>query len=173
MLFRSEKFGGIDVAINNAGVCLPVKTVLDTTEEEFDRVFDIDVKGVYNVCKAVIPHMLAAGGSIVNVSSVWGLKGASCEAIYSAAKAAVIGFTQALAKEYASANLRINAVAPGFIDTPMNDGILGKDREETLSEMPLGRVGSKEEVAKSVFFLADKGSYITGATLNVSGGWVI
>ncbi len=167
------KYGGIDVAVNNAGVALPVKTILDTTEEEFDRVFDIDVKGVYNFSKAVIPHMLGKGGAIVNVSSVWGVVGASCEAVYSAAKAAVIGFTKSLAKEYAGANVRINAVAPGFIDTPMNDGICGKDRQETVAEIPLGRTGRAEEVAKAVFFLADKGTYITGETLNVNGGWFV
>lgn len=167
-----KKYGRIDALINAAGVALPIKTLLDTTEEEFDKVFSVNVKGTVNVIKRVLPEMLAAGGVIINFSSMWGISGASCEALYSASKAAVIGLTKSLAKEYAAANIRVNAIAAGFIDTPMNDGIVGTDRVEAISEIPLGRVGTPEEVASACFMLAENG-FITGEVLNISGGEVI
>lgn len=167
-----EKYGKLDVVVNCAGVALPIKTLLDTTETEFDKVFAVNVKGSYNLAKRAISEMLCCGGAIVNVSSMWGLVGGSCEAVYSASKAAVIGLTKALAKEYAGANIRVNAVAPGFIDTKMNDGIVGEDRQEVVSEIPLGRIGRIEEVADAAYFLAEN-AFVTGEILNISGGEVI
>lgn len=165
--------GGISSLVNNAGIALPVKTFLDTTEEDFDRVFSVDVKGVYFAMKHAVPHMLERGGSVINVSSMWGLCGGSCEALYSAAKAAVIGLTKATAKEVSSCGVRVNCVAPGYIDTPMNGWMSREERKSLEEEIPLGRAGQAEEIAEAVFFLAESGGYITGETLNVSGGFVI
>ncbi len=169
----AKKCGKIDVLVNCAGVALPIKTVLDVTEAEFDKVFDVNMKGVFLVTKSVVPHMLENGGAIVNVSSMWGVSGGSCEAVYSASKAAVIGFTKALAKELAEAKIRVNAVAPGFIETKMNGAFSPADRELIKEDIPLKRFGLPSDVAKSVLFLAEGADFVTGATLNVSGGEVI
>ncbi len=163
----------IDVLVNNAGIALPIKTILDCDQEDFNRIFDVNVKGTFNFSKAVLPRMLGEGGAIVNVSSMWGLVGGSCEVLYSASKAAVLGFTKALAKEYASSNVRINAVAPGFIETEMNAAFSADDRDLIKSDIPLGRFGEPKDVAEAIFFLADKAEFATGITLNISGGEVI
>ena len=165
--------GKLDVLVNSAGIALPIKTLLDTTSKEFDKAFSVNVKGVYNCCKAAIPAMLDGGGSIINISSMWGVTGGSCEAIYSASKAAVIGFTKALAKEYAAAGITINCVAPGYIDTPMNDNLSDENKKLAIADIPVGRVGEGEDVAKAVFYLAESGGFVTGEVLSVNGGEVI
>ncbi len=165
--------GRLDVLVNSAGIALPIKTLLDTTPKEFDKAFSVNVKGVYNCCKAAIPAMLDGGGSIINISSMWGVTGGSCEAIYSASKAAVIGFTKALAKEYAAAGITINCVAPGYIDTPMNDNLSDENKKLAIADIPVGRVGEGEDVAKAVFYLAENGGFVTGEVLSVNGGEVI
>lgn len=165
--------GRLDVLVNSAGIALPIKTLLDTTSKEFDKAFSVNVKGVYNCCKAAIPAMLDGGGSIINISSMWGVTGGSCEAIYSASKAAVIGFTKALAKEYAAAGITINCVAPGYIDTPMNDNLSDENKKLAIADIPVGRVGDGEDVAKAVLYLAENGGFVTGEVLSVNGGEVI
>lgn len=165
--------GRLDVLVNSAGIALPIKTLLDTTSKEFDKAFSVNVKGVYNCCKAAIPAMLDGGGSIINISSMWGVTGGSCEAIYSASKAAVIGFTKALAKEYAAAGITINCVAPGYIDTPMNDNLSDENKKLAIADIPVGRAGEGEDVAKAVFYLAENGGFVTGEVLSVNGGEVI
>lgn len=165
--------GRLDVLVNSAGIALPIKTLLDTTSKEFDKAFSVNVKGVYNCCKAAIPAMLDGGGSIINISSMWGVTGGSCEAIYSASKAAVIGFTKALAKEYAAAGITINCVAPGYIDTPMNDNLSDENKKLAIADIPVGRVGEGEDIAKAVFYLAENGGFVTGEVLSVNGGEVI
>lgn len=165
--------GRLDVLVNSAGIALPIKTLLDTTSKEFDKAFSVNVKGVYNCCKAAIPAMLDGGGSIINISSMWGVTGGSCEAIYSASKAAVIGFTKALAKEYAAAGITINCVAPGYIDTPMNDNLSDENKKLAIADIPVGRAGTGEDVAKAVFYLAENGGFVTGEVLSVNGGEVI
>ncbi len=165
--------GRLDVLVNSAGIALPIKTLLDTTSKEFDKAFSVNVKGVYNCCKAAIPAMLDGGGSIINISSMWGVTGGSCEAIYSASKAAVIGFTKALAKEYAAAGITINCVAPGYIDTPMNDNLSDENKKLAIADIPVGRVGEGEDVAKAVFYLAENGGFVTGEVLSVNGGEVV
>lgn len=165
--------GRLDVLVNSAGIALPIKTLLDTTSKEFDKAFSVNVKGVYNCCKAAIPAMLDGGGSIINISSMWGVTGGSCEAIYSASKAAVIGFTKALAKEYAAAGITINCVAPGYIDTHMNDNLSDENKKLAIADIPVGRVGEGEDVAKAVFYLAENGGFVTGEVLSVNGGEVI
>lgn len=168
-----SKASGIDVLVNNAGIAQQIKPLLDTTEEEFDSIFNTNVKGVFLACKEVIPYMLENGGNIVNVSSMWGLVGASCESVYSASKGAIISFTKSLAKEYAGANIKVNAIAPGFIDTPMNAHLSKEDRQLCLNDIPLGRFGAVEDVAKAVAFLCDADLFMTGEVINLSGGEVI
>ena len=171
--FFIKRAGGIDVLVNNAGIAQKIKPLLDTTENEFDGVFSTNVKGVFLTCRQVIPYMLEKGGNIVNVSSMWGFVGASCESVYSASKGAVICFTKALAKEYASAKIKVNAVAPGFIDTPMNACLSTEDRNLCLEDIPLGRFGKAEDVANAVAFLSEDNCFITGEVINLSGGEVI
>ncbi|MBR2337389.1 MAG: SDR family oxidoreductase [Clostridia bacterium] len=168
-----KKAGGLNALINCAGVAQKIKPLIDTSEEEFDEVFSANVKGVFGATKFALPHMLNNGGSIVNVSSMWGLVGASCESVYSASKGAILAFTKSLAKEYASAGIRVNAVAPGLIDTRMNECLSKEDKALAIEEIPLGRIGLAEEVARAVVFLCEEGTFITGEVINVSGGNVI
>lgn len=168
-----SRAGKLDVLVNSAGVALPIKTLLDTTEKEFDETFAVNVKGTYNAIKRVLPLLLKSGGSVVNVSSMWGVTGGSCEAIYSASKAAVIGMTKALAKEYAASGVTINCVAPGYIDTPMNDNLSDENKKLAIEDVPVGRAGEGEDVAKAVLYLAENGGFVTGEVLNVNGGEVI
>lgn len=168
-----KKYGRLDVVVNSAGIALPVKTILDVSEEEYDKVFSVNVKGVFSVTKAAVPFMLERGGAIINISSMWGLAGGSCEAVYSASKAAVIGFTKAVAKEFAGAGIRVNAIAPGFIDTKMNAAFGEEDRKSILSDIPLARFGLPSDVAKAALYLADYADFVTGTVLNVSGGEII
>lgn len=159
--------GALDVLVNNAGIDL-WRQVQDTAYDEWRRVMDVNAGGAFLLTKYAVPAMLARGGAIVNVSSVWGVKGGSCESAYSASKGAVIAFTAALSKELAPA-VRVNCVAPGAIDTPMNAGYSPEERREIEGRIPLGRFGRAEEVAEAVYFLAVN-RYITGQTLCVDGG---
>ena len=166
-----KEYSRIDILVNNAGISL-IKPFLDTTAEEWQRMLDVDLSGVFNVTKAVAPAMVSRkSGAIVNVSSVWGVHGASCEVAYSAAKAGVIGLTKALAKELAPSGITVNAVAPGVIDSPMNSAHLSEQElSELAEETPLGRLGQPEEVAKAVRSLAEN-RFITGQVLGVDGGF--
>ncbi len=169
-----QEAGQIDVLICNAGVSLN-RMLMDTTDEEYRRVMDTNVYGVFNTIRAVLPHMFwRRTGAIVTVSSIWGETGGSCEAVYSASKAAVIGMTRALAREVAPAGIRVNCIAPGMIDTPMNDCYSEQEKREISEEIPLGRMGTPEEVAEAAFFLAgNQASYLTGQVMGVNGGWLI
>lgn len=166
-----REFGHIDILINNAGISL-IKPFLDTSYEEWRRVMDIDLTGVFNVTRAVVPSMVSRkSGAVVNISSVWGVHGASCEVAYSAAKAGVIGFTKALAKELGPSGITVNAVAPGVIDSPMNSAHLTPEEMSGLAEdTPLGRLGQAYEVARAVRALAEN-RFITGQVLGVDGGF--
>lgn len=166
------EFGGIDVLVNNAGVALSQGLFTDFTENDAKQIFDINVFGMMNCSRSVIPHLVnKKNGKIINVSSVWGITGGSCEVIYSASKAAVIGFTKALAKELAPSGICVNCIAPGFIDTDMNSHLTKAEIEEFCEDIPLGRTGKAEEIAKSIYFLASSdASYITGQVLTVDGG---
>lgn len=170
--FTVEKFGKIDVLVNNAGIALPQSVLQSVTEEDFDKLVSINLKSIFNCSKAVIDGMISnGGGSIINISSVWGQIGGSCEVLYSMTKAGVIGFTKALAQELAPSNIRVNAVAPGFINTDMNAHLDEEAVNEFLTGVPLGRVGNTNDVAQAVLFLAsENASYITGHVLNVNGG---
>lgn len=160
----------LDVLVNNAGVSL-IKVIQDTTPQDWNRIFDVNVKGVYHCCREVVNKMIfAGGGAIVNVGSIWGEVGASCETAYSASKGAVIAFTKALAKELAPSNVRINCVSPGVIDTQMNSHLVGAEMEELISSIPMERIGAPAEVAEACVFLAES-TYVTGEVLSVGGGF--
>ena len=161
----------IDVLINNAGVA-HIGLLTDMTESDWNTVFQTNIGGVFHVTQAVLPGMISRRqGSVVNISSMWGETGASCEVAYSAAKAAVIGFTKALAKEVGPSGVRVNCVSPGLIDTDMNAELDEQSLRELADETPLSRIGTAEEVARAVLFLAEDGaSFITGQVLGVSGG---
>lgn len=167
-------FRRIDVLVNCAGIA-HIGLFTDMTEDEWDRLFAVNVRSAFSLTKAVLPGMISAlKGSIVNVSSMWGEVGASCEVAYSATKAALIGLTKALAKEVGPSGVRVNCVTPGVIDTDMNAQLLAEDRAALADETPLGRIGTAEEVAKAILFLCGEGaSFITGQVLGVSGGLVI
>jgi len=167
-------FGGIDVLINNAGISRQA-LFTDITEAEWDAMMDVHVKGTFHCSQCVLGHMLEKkAGNIINVSSVWGMTGASCEVHYSTAKAAVIGFTKALAKEVGPSGIRVNCIAPGIIQTEMN-GFLTKDETRALIEQtPLQRFGTAGEIARCMLFLAsDAADFITGQVLSPNGGFVI
>ena len=168
------KFGTLDILVNNAGVAHQA-LLTDTDEIDFDRIMDINLKGVFNCCKAVIPSMVSRqAGKIINISSMWGQVGASCEVAYSAAKAGVIGLTKALAKELAPSGITVNAIAPGLIETGMNSNLTIEELTEFVESIPLGRMGSADEIAAAIEYLAsDKADYITGQVLGVNGGYVI
>lgn len=169
-----SKLGGIDILINNAGISQQ-KLFTDITEEDFDNIMDINVKGVFNCCQAFLPHMIfQKSGSIVNVSSMWGITGASCEVHYSASKAAVIGLTKSLAKETGLSGVRVNCVAPGFIDTKMNSRLSEREKQDFAEQTALNRLGCAKEAAAAIYFLASsEASYITGQVISADGGFVI
>lgn len=163
-------YDSLDVLVNNAGISL-IKVIQDTTLTDWNRIFDTNVKGTFLCSREVTNKMVCArGGSIINISSVWGEVGASCEVAYSASKGAVISFTKALAKELAPSNVRVNCIAPGVIDTDMNRHLLDEEMEELVSSIPMGRIGAPEEVAKACIYLAES-EYVTGEVLSVGGGF--
>lgn len=166
-----REYGHIDILVNNVGISL-IKPFLDTTAEEWRRMIDVNLTGVFNVTKVASGEMVSRkSGAIVNVSSVWGVHGASCEVAYSAAKAGVIGFTKALAKELGPSGITVNAVAPGVIESPMNSAHLSDEElRELAEETPLCRLGLPAEVAKAVRSLAEN-RFITGQILGVDGGF--
>lgn len=172
--FAHSNFGSITTLVNNAGIAEQIM-FCDITEEKWDRMFAVDVKGVYNCIQAALPDMIHnKSGRIINISSMWGITGASCEVHYSAAKAAVIGMTKALAKELGPSGITVNAIAPGVISTEMNGNISEEIMSELKEETPIGRIGTPEDIAETAIFLASpKASFITGEVISVNGGFVI
>lgn len=168
----AKDLGGVDVLVNNAGIS-SIKMLCDVTEEEWDRTFDVNVKSAYLCSNAACGYMVHNKyGRIINVSSVWGIRGASCEVHYSASKSALAGFTKALAKELALSGITVNCVCPGFIDTRMNCHLDENERSSVIDEIPMNRAGKPEEVAQAIlFFASEKASYITAQVLGVDGGW--
>ena len=169
-----EAFGAIDILVNNAGITRD-GLLLRMKEEDWDAVLNTNLKGVFHCSKAAAKFMMKKRyGRIVNLASVVGLVGNSCQANYAAAKAGVIGFTKALAKELAGRGITANAIAPGFIRSDMTDVLPDKVKETMLAGIPLGRAGEPEDVAKAALFLAsDQAAYITGQVLTVDGGMVM
>lgn len=166
-----EKMGGLDILINNAGITRD-NLLLRMSEEDFDKVIQVNLKSVFNYTKAAVKPMIAQRfGRIVNIASVVGLIGNPGQANYVASKAGVIGFTKAMAKEFASRNININAVAPGFIETEMTDKLSEKQKELLLTNVPLKRMGKPEDVARVVSFLcSEDANYITGQIIAIDGG---
>ncbi len=169
-----SKFGKIDVLVNNAGITKDGLIAM-MKEEAFDRVIDINLKGTFNMTRNVVPYMMKKRcGNIVNISSVVGVAGNAGQSNYAASKAGIIGFTKSLAKELSARNIRVNAVAPGFIDTDMTSVLTDKVKENIYAQIPLKRMGDTKEVANVVYFLSnDESSYITGQVINVDGGMVM
>lgn len=169
-----EKFGNIDVLVNNAGIS-KISAFGDISETEWDEIITVNLKGVFNCCQSVLPYMLKnKKGWIINISSIWGMTGASCEVHYSAAKAGVIGLTKALAKELGPSNIQVNCIAPGIIETDMNSNIGDEESGKLKENTPLMRFGTALEIAHSILFLASEDvSFITGQVISPNGGFVI
>lgn len=169
-----KKTGRIDVLINNAGISVSGLFMYITPEQE-ELIWKVNVQGTYNCTRSALPFMInAKSGKIINISSMWGQTGASCEVHYSASKAAIIGFTKALAKELGPSGINVNCIAPGVILTDMNNSYSEETMESLKNEAPLERLGKPEDIAESISFLAsEKSSFITGQILCVNGGFII
>ncbi len=164
-----EGMGSLDVLVNNAGICLSGQ-VQDITLSAWERQMSVNAGGAFLTTKYAVKKMIGKGGAIINVASVWGETGGSCESAYSATKGALIAFTKALAKELAPAGITVNCVSPGAIDTVMNASLSMEEREQLCKDIPMGRFGLPEEVAELIFFLS-KQKYITGQDIGINGGW--
>ncbi len=167
-----QKLGSVDVLVNNAGVSL-IKQIQDVSYEEFNRLMSINVGGAFLCSREAAKGMIdKQRGLIINISSVWGEVGGSCESVYSASKAALIGFTKALAKELGWSGIRVNCISPGVIDTPMNAHFSKEEMKDLQGEIPMGRLGVGEDIAKAALYL-EENAYVTGIDLPVNGGFSI
>ena len=173
-LFRQieDRFGAVDVLINNAGISY-IGLLTDMTPDDWNRVISSNLTSVFNCCSLAIPMMLKKkSGRIINISSVWGNVGASCEVAYSASKGGMNAFTKALAKELAPSNIQVNAIACGAIDTEMNQFLSEDDRLSLIEEIPANRLGQANEVAEFTYQLATANAYLTGQIISLDGGWI-
>lgn len=166
-----NSFGKIDILVNNSGIS-KIGLFIDMDEKDYDEIMNVNFKGVYNCTSYAVKDMIKRkSGSIINISSIWGNVGASCEVLYSATKGAINSFTKALGKEVALSGIRVNAISPGVIDTNMNKGFSEEERNEIKNEIPMMRFGEVEEIAKTaVFLVSSEASYITSQILTVDGG---
>ena len=164
----------VDLIVNNAGIDL-IKPITDCTETDYENVFGVNVKGTIMLTNLILPDMISRkSGKIINVSSVWGKVGASCEVLYSASKSAIIGYTKALAKELAESKINVNCVCPGVIDSPMNDCFTNEEKQDIISEIPFGKMGTAKDVSELIKFLAsESANYITGEIITVDGGYTL
>ncbi len=170
--YTYNTFGRIDLLVNNAGIDL-WKTIDQVSEEEYDSVMNTNLKSAFIASREVTPYMIKQhSGSIINISSIWGITGASCETVYSISKAGLDGLTKSLAKELAPSNVRVNSIAPGIINTDMNNNFTIEELEKLNEEIPLGKIGEPDDIAKAVLFLLNN-EYITGQILQINGGWNI
>lgn len=169
-----ERFGGIDVLINNAGISQQ-KLFTDISGKEWNDMMDVNLKGVFNCSQSALRYMLKSkNGKIINISSIWGITGASCEVHYSAAKAGIIGFTKALAKELGPSNIKVNCIAPGVIKTDMLGSFSSNELKELKEAAPLMKLGRPRDIAACALYLASKdGDFITGQVISPNGGFVI
>ena len=168
--FTISKFGRIDLLVNNAGIDF-INTLSDTSDSDFDTVLRNNLYSAFYLSKEVSPYMInAKSGLIINISSIWGIVGASCEMAYSVSKAGLDAMTKSLAKELGPSNIRVNSIAPGIIDTDMNSFLSKEELSEIVNDIPLERIGLPSDVADTVLF-PDKNSYITGQVIQVTGGW--
>ncbi len=170
--FALEKFKTIDVLINNAGIS-QTKLFTDISNEDWSKMLQTNLSSVFYCCQEVLPIMIhKKEGNIINISSIWGITGASCEVAYSAAKAGVNGLTKALAKEVGPSNIRVNAIAPGIIETEMNSHLTEQEKNEIKEEIPLNKIGKPSDIAKCVKWLIED-TYTTGQIISINGGWYI
>ncbi len=169
-----DMIGGVDVLVNNAGVS-EFRMFTDVTEEQYDFLMGVNLKGAYMLTQLAVPNMVSKKwGRIVNVSSMWGVSGASCEVTYSTSKAGLIGFTKALAKELGLSGITVNCVAPGFILTRMSENIDESIKAQFIDETPMNRLGKPEDIANAVrFFISEDSSFVTGQTIVVDGGYIL
>ncbi len=166
-----ETFGGVDIVINNAGIS-HIGLLSDMTPEEWNTIINVNLSSAFFTSKLAIPYMLSKqAGKIINISSVWGNVGSSCEVAYSASKGGLNSFTKALAKELAPSNIQVNAIACGCIDTEMNQCFSEEERKELIDEIPAGRFGTPEEVAALVYTVANESGFLTGQIITLDGGW--
>ena len=167
-----EKYGKIDVLINNAGIT-ESKIFSDVTDDDWNKIINTNLYSVFCVTQEVLPNMIHnKKGCIINISSIWGMVGASCESIYSVAKAGIDGMTKSLAKELGPSNIRVNSIAPGIIDTDMNKNLSQEDIENIKEEIPLQKIGKKSDITKCISWLIND-EYTTGQIISINGGWVI
>lgn len=165
------EFGGVDIVVNNAGIS-HIGLLSDMTSDEWQCIMNTNLSSVFYTSKLSIPYMVSnKSGKIINISSVWGNIGASCEVAYSATKGGMNSFTKALAKELAPSNIQVNAIACGCIDTEMNQSFSEEERQDLINEIPAGRFGKPEEVAELVYTLASEHNYLTGQIITFDGGW--
>ena len=174
-LFRGieSHLGRIDLLVNCAGIALPQRTLSEVSAEEMDRIYEVNVKGAMLLTRAAIPHLLRKeGGAIVHVSSMWGIIGGSCEAVYSASKGALNAFVKAMAKELAPSHIRVNAIALGIIDTRMNSHLDEQEKAGIRDQIPAGYIASPEEAAQAMLRLLDMPEYFNGEIVRFDGCWI-
>lgn len=170
--FAINKYRKIDLLVNNAGIDL-IKTINDTTAQDFDNIIKNNLYSAFYTSKEVSKFMIQAkSGNIINISSIWGLVGASCEMAYSVSKAGLDAMTKSLAKELGPSNIKVNSIAPGIIDTDMNKFLSNEEKNQIINEIPLEKIGSPNDIADCVLFLANS-DYITGQIIQINGGWNI
>lgn len=170
--FAVNKFGNIDILVNNAGIS-QVKVFNDITDEDWENMMHNNLYSTFYMCQEVSKYMIRQkSGCIINISSIWGLTGASCESHYSVAKAGVDALTKSLAKEFGPSNIRVNGIAPGIIDTDMNKNLNNQEIKNIIDEIPLERMGTGIDIAKCVEWLVND-DYVTGQIISVNGGWLI
>ena len=170
--FALDKFKNIDVLINNAGID-QIKPFMDITDEDWNKMLEVNLNSVFYCSQEVLKNMIHnKKGCIINISSIWGITGASCEVHYSASKAAIDGMTRALAKEMGPSNIRVNSIAPGIVDTDMNKDITSEELEELKKEIILGRIAKPEEIVNSIKWLIED-EYVTGQVISPNGGWLV
>lgn len=170
--YTLERYGKIDILINNAGIS-EWRMFTETTDEDWNRMINNNLYSAFCVTQEVLPNMIHnKKGNIINISSIWGMVGASCESIYSISKAGMDAMTKSLAKELGPSNIRVNSIAPGAIYTDMNKNLSSGEIEELNNEIPLGRIGKTEDVAKCIKWLIED-EYTTGQIISINGGWVI
>ena len=172
--YVKSSFGSVDLVVANAGIGLN-KLLIDSSDEEIRKIVDVNLIGVITLCREAGKIMLSQkSGNIIALSSMWGQVGGSCESVYSATKGGIIAFTKAIAKEFSLSGVRVNCVAPGFIDTQINSNLSDDDKQSLIQEIPLMRAGTCQDVADSIVWLAsEKSSYITGQVICVNGGLII
>lgn len=166
-----ERVGKIDILVNNAGIS-SIGLFMDNNEEDFEEIMNTNFKSVFNTSRSIVDHMISRKqGVIINISSIWGNVGASCEVLYSASKGAINSFTRALGKELGPSNIRVNAISPGVIETEMNSWLSEEDKSDLINEIPLNRMGKAEEIGRLVSFLcSDDGAYVNAQVITIDGG---